>query len=55
MGVTNRASQRIGSIRLWIARQLQQALDHVLHLFLRRFAVTNYGLLHLQSGVFGYG
>ena len=49
----DRQAQRIGRVLARQARQLQQALDHLLHLRLAGPAVAGDGLLHLQRGVLG--
>ena len=47
-------AQRIGRVLAGQAGQLQQALDHFLHLGLAGLAIARDGLLHLQSRVFGH-
>ena len=54
VGVADRARQRVGRIRAGAGVEQQQALDHVLHLFLVRLAVAHHRLLDLQRGVFGH-
>src|SRR5688572_998530 len=50
--MADRAGERIGGVGRGIARQGEQALDHVLHLLFRSVAVADDRLLHLERGVF---
>ena len=51
MRVADGAGERIRGIGRGLARQIQEAAHHVLHLLLRRVAVTHDRLLHLERGV----
>jgi hypothetical protein len=51
--VTDRASERIGGVGGWIARQREQALHHVLDLLFLGVAVADHRLLHLERSVLG--
>src|SRR5688572_5579165 len=49
-----RARKRVRRVGAWIPGELEQAPHHVLDLALRRMAVADDRLLHLERGVFGY-
>src|SRR5215471_9156985 len=55
VSVADRAGERVRRIRGRVAGELEQALDHMLHLLLARVTVADHRLLHLQRGVFGHG
>jgi hypothetical protein len=53
VGVRNCAGERVRGVGRRRAGKPQQPAHHFLHLFLRRLAVPDHRLLHLQRRVFG--